>query len=253
MKHMPERKYLRFVLIVMLVLAVNSSFVNGSNIVINNNNVQKAQELGRNYYRPYLAINDTNDTLPSRPLLAIKKVINVTELEPLQWIRIDLNITNIGNRTAYNLSITEPNFEEWAVSTFNLTKQKYIQVEINASFVYTYYIQPLVEGNFTLEATEINYYDENSVMYKSYSQRYSLHVILPENVEVIDSEKWLNLFFFVLGIIGVFTAIIIVDLFAIQKIHKRRRSSKKISPLVKKPQKTKQEQKRKIKKRKRRK
>ncbi len=95
--------------------------------------------------------------------------------------------------------------------------------------------------------------DRNSIMYKSYSQRYSLHVILPENVEVIDSEKWLNLLFFVLGIIGVFTALIIVDLFAIQKIHKRRRSTKKISPLVKKPQKTKQEQKRKIKKRKRRK
>lgn len=251
---MPGRKYLRFVLVVMLVLAVNSSFISGSNSVINNNDqIQKIQEPERNYYRPYLALNDTNDTLPSRPLLAIKKVINVTELEPLQWIRIDLNITNIGNRTAYNLSITEPSFEEWAVSTFNLTEQKYIQVEINASFVYTYYIQPLLEGNFTLEATEIKYYDENSVMYKSYSQRYSLNVVLPENVEVIDSEKWLNLFYFVLGIVGVFTTIIIVDLFAIQKVHKRRRSSRKISPLVKKPHKTKQEQKRKIKKRKRRK
>ncbi len=195
-----------------------------------------------------------NYTIPDRPLLAVKKTINITEnIEPFQWIEVKLNITNIGNRTAYNLSITDPDYEDWAISTFNFTQQRYVEVETNTSFIYQYYIQPRREGNFTLEATVINYVDINGTKYTAYSQRFDIISLYPQHEEVIDKVKWLNLFYYVLAIVGTLLVIELIDLFAIQKVHKKWKTKGTKKPAISlKKTKSKKEQRKKIQKRKRR-
>ncbi|MHA1953391.1 MAG: hypothetical protein ACW96U_05555, partial [Candidatus Heimdallarchaeaceae archaeon] len=69
-----------------------------------------------------------NDTLPDRPILSIIKTINgsiiapnVVQVQPNTTLRVDVLIKNIGNRTAYNLTSTDPGFEDWALTSLNLT------------------------------------------------------------------------------------------------------------------------------------
>jgi len=82
-----------------------------------------------------------NDTLPARPLLSIIKTINgsiiapnVIQIQPNTTIRVDVTIKNIGNRSAYNLTSTDPGFENWALTSLNLTTQRFIKVGITTSF-----------------------------------------------------------------------------------------------------------------------
>ncbi|MHA1303636.1 MAG: hypothetical protein ACTSPI_08045, partial [Candidatus Heimdallarchaeaceae archaeon] len=197
---MPSRKYFHPILILLMVLSIAMTSQNSLGYIpIEETKESMFSTTSPVITLPGFAVSNTNDTLPARPLFSIKKTINATNVEPFTWIEVNLNITNIGNRTAYNLSLTEPDYEDWAVSTFNFTEQKYVRVDINSSFVYRYYLQPLLEGNFSLEATEIVYYDINGTEYRSYSQRFNIISLYPENIVVIDSVKWMNLFYFCLG------------------------------------------------------
>ena len=88
----------------------------------------------------------TNDTIPDRPILSIVKTINgsivapnVVQVQPNITLRVDVLIKNIGNRTAYNLTSTDPGFEDWALPSLNLTNQRFVKVGINATIFYFYY------------------------------------------------------------------------------------------------------------------
>ncbi len=191
-----------------------------------------------------------NDTLPPRPLLSIEKSINNTEVQPeKEWIRINITIKNIGNRTAYNLTVTDPIFSNWAVSSLNITEQDYVQVDINATVFYFYYFKTIIEGNFTLEATEITYYNFTGVEYHAKSQRFNIISIEIINLPVIRAELWVKILYYCIGISLGLGLIVLVDYAYVKQLFQRTR--RKIQPAKKTSvqQMSKKQMKKKVKKR----
>ena len=201
-------------------------------------------------------LDQDNETLKNRPILIIEKSINASPIQdenqeisshlirPNEWIRVNLTITNVGNASAYNLTTVDPSFEEWAVGNLNLTTQRYIQVDINATIFYFYFFQPKLEGNFTLEATTVTYINGTGVEYFSSSQRFSFFVEDVEAEYVIEADLWLNILYFCLGVVGVLGAAVLVDRYAIQKVHQSKFRRRRFSLADR--QKSKREEKRKI-------
>lgn len=204
-------------------------------------------------------LDQENETLRNRPILIIEKSINASPIQnenqeissylirPDEWIRVNLTITNVGNASAYNLTTVDPSFEEWAVGNLNLTTQRYIQVDVNATIFYFYFFQPKLEGNFTLEPTSVTYVNGTGIEYSSSSQRFSFIVEAVETVYVLEADLWLNILYFCVGVVGVLGAVVLVDRFAIQKTYKGKSRRRRFSLTEK--QKSKREEKRKIEKR----
>ncbi len=201
-------------------------------------------------------LDQENDTLKNRPILVVEKSINASPIQnedvevtshlvrPNEWIRVNLTITNVGNESAYNLTTVDPSFEEWAIGNLNLTTQRYIQVDVNATIFYFYYFQAKIEGNFTLEATTVSYVNGTGIEYFSSSQRFSLFVESVEVEYVLEADLWLNILYFCLGVVGILGAVVLVDRYAIQKVHKRK--SRRGSSILLDKQRSKKEEKRKI-------
>ncbi|MCE7740898.1 MAG: hypothetical protein GOP50_00440 [Candidatus Heimdallarchaeota archaeon] len=160
-----------------------------------------------------------NDSFLQRPILDIAKTVNATTVNPDEdvWIRVNVTLKNIGNATAYNLTSVDPDFGDWAISSLNVTQQKWVIVEVNATTYYFYYFKPLVEGNFTIEPTDIVYVDINGTEYHAQSQRFVILSIKPESLEVIDAELWLNILYYSIIIAGALGAIVLFDLFVLKR------------------------------------
>ncbi len=175
-------------------------------------------------------LSPINDSFLERPILDVSKSVNATVINPdlSEWICVNVTITNISNYTAYNLTTTDPGFEDWAVSSLNVTEQKWVIIENNASVYYFYYFKPLSEGNFTLEPTDIVYVDVNGTEYHAQSQRFIIIVIKPESIEVIDAELWLNILYYTIIISGVLGAIVLFDLFVIKRPKGTKKQKQKV-------------------------
>jgi hypothetical protein len=198
-----------------------------------------------------------NDTLPARPLLSIVKTMNgsivapnVVQVEPNTTVRVDVTIKNIGNRTAYNLTTTDPGFEDWALTSLNLTTQRFVKVGINASIYYFYYFTSVIEGNFTVASTTIDYFGINGSEINEYNartQRFSIFSIKQENIAIIEGSLWIKIFYYCLGISAALGAVVGIDILILRR---RAKGTKKPVKRGLEPQlKTKQHQKRKVKKR----
>ena len=107
-----NKSFIIFTITILLFISIsNAQSQNNSMENINRLDFQK-EPISNN-----LAFNDVNDTIPARPILSVKKTVNTTLLESLEWVRINVTIKNVGNRTAYNLTITDPLFGSWVYST----------------------------------------------------------------------------------------------------------------------------------------
>jgi hypothetical protein len=197
-------------------------------------------------------LNQFNDSFLNRPILDLSKDVNDTEINPdaNEWIFVNITIKNIGNLTAYNLTTVDPSFSDWAISSLNLTTQNYVIVEPNATIYYNYYFKPLKEGNFTLEPTTIVYYNVTEEEFHAQSQRFVIISIKPQNIVVLDKEVWLNILYYSLAIATGIGSLVLIDYFVFkrpQEVKKRKEKESKKKDTA--PQKSKQQIKRKTKKR----
>ncbi|MBY9001982.1 MAG: hypothetical protein KGD64_13775 [Candidatus Heimdallarchaeota archaeon] len=202
---------------------------------------------------------DENDTLKDRPILVIEKSINASPIEegdedlntfllrPNDWIRVNVTIANVGNQSAYNLTIIDPSFEDWAVGSLNLTTQRYVQVDVNATIFYFYYFQTKIVGNFILGETSVSYINGTGTEYYSSSQRFRLAVEALEEEYELVADLWLNILYFCLGVVGILGAIILVDRYVIQKPDGRKSRRRRFT--LTDTQKSKRDEKKKIEKR----
>lgn len=198
-----------------------------------------------------------NDTLPARPLLSIIKTINgsilrsnVIQVQPNITIRVDVSIKNIGNRTAYNLTTTDPNFEDWALTSLNLTTQKFVKVGINSTIYYFYYFTSIIEGNFSIAATTIDYFGKNGTEiteYNARTQRFYIFSIKEENVVIIEGSLWIKILYYCLGISFALGAIVAVDAIILRR--KAGKTKKSVRRGLESTIKSKKQQKRKVQKR----
>lgn len=187
-----------------------------------------------------LVFNDDNDTIPARPILSVKKTVNTTLLESYEWIIINVTIKNVGNRTAYNLTITDSLFGSWVYSTSNFTVQKYVIVEINATINYFYYIQPILEGNFTLESTEVTYNDLLGSEYLSISHKFYILVYEVEHIPIIEGNLWWKILLYCFLVLLTLGAIVLLDYLYLNKFF-RGKKKKPIASISSSAKKSKRE------------
>ncbi len=236
-----------------ILLITGFPIIRASNIT---NNLSIMQPDTEDSFQNELIKNSLNDTIPDRPFLEIKKDFNLTllvpniekktfQVEPGQTINVNITIKNIGQRTAYNLTVVDPSFADWAISSLNINTQKYVIVQPNATVFYYYYFVPILEGNYTLESTEIDYFHLNGSEYRSFSQRFNIFSIIEEVEQTIQGELWSKILVYCIVIAGSIGLVVAGDYYLVRR---RRVKTKKV---VKKApvQKSKKEQKRKIQKR----
>ncbi len=176
-------------------------------------------------------VSPINDSFIQRPILDIGKSVNETVINPDDnlWIRVNITIKNIGNATAYNLTSIDPGFDDIAFDSINITQRRWVIIEVNASAFYFYYFKPLIEGNFTIEPTDIVYVDINGTEYHSQSQRFVILSIKPGSIEVIDAELWLNILYYSLIIAGSLGAIVLFDFFVIKRPKNVKKTKQKVA------------------------
>ena len=222
-------------------------FISISNVQSLNNSTENSHRLNfqKEPISNNLLFNDDNDTIPARPILSVKKAINTTLLESYEWIRINVTITNVGNRTAYNLTVTDPLFGSWVYSTLNLTVQKYVIVEINATINYFYYIQPILEGNFTLESTEVTYNDLLGAEYLSISHEFNILVFEIEHIPVIEGSLWWKILLYCFLVLLTLGTIALLDFLYLNKYF-RGRKKKPVDSISSSAKKSKREVKKKV-------
>ena len=128
------------------------------------------------------------------PFLEIVKSSSETETLLGNTITVNVNITNWSDYAAFNLTVNEPLFSDWAYSTFN-GWDEYIWVEIDAgaSISYSYNMTVKNEGKYTIAATNIDYLDENSTSFNVRSQEIPITVFVTEP-PISQDEIWRNIF-----------------------------------------------------------
>jgi hypothetical protein len=137
------------------------------------------------------------------PLLQIVKSASSTETHLGNNITVNVNITNWSYEPAFNLTITEPLFSDWAYSSFQgWDEYAYIRVDSNASISYNYTVQIKAEGKYTIGPTEISYLSVNSTEYNSRSQSIPITIFVDSPPISLD-EIWRNIFFMSLVLIAV--------------------------------------------------
>ena len=204
-------------------------------------------------------LNDVNATLMDRPILAVEKSINATPIaeddtetfliRPKTWIRVNVSISNVGNQSAYNLTISDPSFSSWAFGSLNLTTQRFVQVDVNATIFYFYYFQPNIEGNFTLLSTEVTYINGTGEEYFSSSQSFNLYILAEEIEYSLEVDLWVNILLFSLAVIAFLGAVVLIDRYLIQKPETRAARRKRRRTVITEKEKSKREVKKKIEKR----
>lgn len=236
-----------------ILLITGFPIIRASNIA---NNIPFMKPNTEDIFQKEIVKNSLNDTIPDRPFLEIKKDLNLTllvpniekktfQVEPGQAINVNISIRNIGQKTAYNLTIVDPSFADWAISSLNITTQKYVIVQPNATVFYYYYFVPILEGNYTLESTEVNYFHLNGTEYRSFSQRFNILSILEEVEKTIEGELWVKILIYCLVIVGAIGLVVVGDYFLIRRKRLKTKKVVKRAPV----QKSKKQQKRKIQKR----
>ncbi len=135
----------------------------------------------------YFLIPNENGTLEKR--------IKIEQLETeIATVIIEINITNTGFETAYNLTITEQVYNDWAFETDGVENWFNFSLSQGESAIYRYNITAKLLGSYKIEPTEIEYEFQNQetllweVEYFVYSNTLEITIriyapIISKNVE----------------------------------------------------------------------
>lgn len=159
----------------------------------------------------------TGDRSIDFPLLKIVKSASSTETQLGNEITVSINITNWAFVPAYNLTITEPLFSDWAYSSFqDWDDYTFVQVNSDASISYNYTMSVQKEGKYTIGPTEISYVDINGTEYNSRSQAIPITIYVDEPPLSFD-EIWDNILIISLAILAIPIALFLVNKYVWRK------------------------------------
>lgn len=98
------------------------------------------------------------------PSLSVVKHSDKNQTDLGDSFTITIRIYNYSNKTAFNVTVTEPAFPPWAFTTLGRPSEyHYDRIEPGTEQVITYVLVSKTVGNFTLESTQVTYYDSRDV------------------------------------------------------------------------------------------
>ncbi|MBK5112334.1 MAG: hypothetical protein KGD59_10315 [Candidatus Heimdallarchaeota archaeon] len=190
----------------------------------------------------YVSIYDGDDWTLKIPLLVVSKVFLVAnetgDLNPfikieqynteIQTVIIEINITNIGSVAAYNLTIIEQVYNDWAFETDGVDEWFNYSLSQGESAIYRYNITAKLLGSYKIEPTEIEYEFQNqeTLLWEEEYYIYSnvLEITIKLDVpEVSKSAEW----WIAIGIsVGILLLAVIPTIVTFVIYQKRRKTQK---------------------------
>jgi len=140
----------------------------------------------------YFLIPNVNGTLEKR--------VKIEQLNTeILTVIIEINITNIGAVTAYNLTIIEQVYNDWAFETDGVNPWFNSSLNQGESAIYRYNITAKLLGSYKIEPTEIEYEFQNQetllweVEYYIYSNTLEITIKIDEPVIKKSVEWWITI------------------------------------------------------------
>ncbi|GEM_PF-2994782 len=144
------------------------------------------------------------------PLIFIAKKPSKRNVSIGEWFDIAIMISNIGNDTAYNLTIIDENYPEWSIRTENYSGIYFIDtLRPNASVIIKYRICIVSSAQqlFSLGRVLVHYYDSKGSKFVAISSESIVQIEKPR-VEV--NIKYVSRVLLMGGLILILPAIIVL-------------------------------------------
>ena len=132
------------------------------------------------------------------PIMFIAKLAEKDTVYIGEWFKIRIIISNIGNATAYNLTIYDSKYSNWTIELRNYQPvYRLVSIEPNATIVIVYEARILKTAyeNYSLGNVRLVYYDNASKKHEVVSEELTIKVKSKETM--IDKEavyrQWLTL------------------------------------------------------------
>jgi len=134
------------------------------------------------------------------PTLVVQKWLSKDQILLGQNVTVFVNITNVSNFYANNLTIREPTFNNFIIkSKVNYERYTYTQLGKGAVLTYNYTIIPESDGTFSVEPTQIDYYGSSGAQYRATSSNHEFTVLLqkpaPSTNYLWRNIMWLSIIF----------------------------------------------------------
>ena len=141
---------------------------------------------------PLLSVNRVNSEVP--PLLSVVKKVDKEIVSVGEPFYIYIEITNISNQTAYNVSLID-SYPEWSFEVLDHGALFWPIVEPNET-VYSYFklkVKNFISPKFSLGVSKVEYYDYRGVKYISSSDVVYLTLTYYSGEKVNTKDVWRNI------------------------------------------------------------
>ncbi|MDH5403294.1 MAG: hypothetical protein OEZ01_17495 [Candidatus Heimdallarchaeota archaeon] len=116
-----------------------------------------------------------------RPALQIQKWVDADEIEINDEMTVHVNISNWSAYVAYNLTIEEPSFNNYTITSVKgFDRYQWVEFGQNVSVYYNYTFTYEFSGNFSIAPTAIDFVDVNGTKYYAISSSIPVFVYIRE-------------------------------------------------------------------------
>ena len=128
------------------------------------------------------------------PILSVTKYPEKKSINIGETIRVTVIIKNIGNATAYNVTLLDTHPENWSVLIEGQLEMKWLQLPPGAEVIHTYNISIETASTYLIHLgrAKVIYYDNYSTEYIVYSEDPSIYVKIKSGINVNWDEIWRN-------------------------------------------------------------
>ncbi len=143
-----------------------------------------------------LNINLNADTYVAQdaqlPILTVVKLTEKTSVSVGEKLTVTIIIKNIGNSTAYNISLFDARPGKWGAIIEGNTNMSWKQLPPNTEIVHSYNISIISASTYIahLGRAKVVYYDNSSNMYVVYSENPSIYVQIKSGINIDWDKLW---------------------------------------------------------------
>ncbi len=142
--------------------------------------------------KKYIFHNKIHINTDGPPLVFVSKTPSKKVVKINEWITVTITLTNLGNKTAYDIKVIDENYPEWTIETRNHSTLYLIPIlEPNVTIQIRYWlrIKSSTFKNISLGRVIVAYKDANNNDYKSYSEETIISIELKTieiDIEFVD-------------------------------------------------------------------
>ncbi|MFQ5979736.1 MAG: hypothetical protein ACE5OZ_16525 [Candidatus Heimdallarchaeota archaeon] len=127
------------------------------------------------------------------PILAVTKRISETEAKIHSRVLVEVVLENIGLRDALDITIKEPTFTNGTFILIGAAEYSFNRIAVNDTRVFAYSLEPLIQGYYQIEESQITYENEDGHQFQAFSNSLELFVVEKQPTEEEEPFEWYHL------------------------------------------------------------